>query len=233
MSYKNKTVFITGGGSGIGFETAKKLIDEGYFVCVYSTSIPNTKEIAKMAKNPQILFIKGDIKNRLQLISGIKKTLKKFGRIDVLINNAAIAENKEFIKTSKKNWKKIIDVNIGGTLNVTKEILKIMANQKSGMIINISSGAGIFGVENLSLYSLTKAALINFSQSLHNEVKKLGIDVFTITPGSTNTKMFKKCFPNQKPHHTTSQVADVILKSIKKEIIPDDKFIVDVFYHQG
>ncbi len=226
-----KTVFITGGTTGIGLETAKLALEEGANVVIYSIAVPGSPDITALKRSARILIIKGDIRNSKKVKSAVASVIKKFGSIDILINNAAIAQRKEFIKTNKKDWDLTIDINIKGTLTITQEILKRMLQKKSGMIINISSGAGMDGIGNLSLYSLSKAAVLNFSQSLHEEVSKKGIDVFTIAPGSTDTKMFHSVFPDHKPHHTPKAVAQIIIKSAKKEIHPDDKLIIDVFYH--
>jgi 3-oxoacyl-[acyl-carrier protein] reductase len=231
ISLKNKTVFITGATSGIGLEAAKILLDEGANVSIYSVIIPDKPDVKELKRHPHALLFKGDIRSQKDVGKAVKETTKKFGGIDVLINNAAIAQRKDFVDTTPKDWDDLIDVNIKGTLNITHEILKIMLSKKSGMIINISSGAAFDGIGHLSLYSLTKAAVMNFSQSLSEEIKPKGIDVLTIAPGSTNTGMFKKVFPGHKPHHTPKQVAEVIIKAAKKEIFPDDKLVIDVFYH--
>lgn len=231
ISLKNKTLFITGATSGIGLETAKLFLDECADVVIYSESIPNTPEIQEIKKHPRVLVIKGDIRSKTGVANAVKKSIKKFGQINFLINNAAVAQRKDFIDTSPKDWDLLIDINIKGTLNVTQVVLKEMLKQKSGTIINISSGAAFDGIGHLSLYSLTKAAVMNFSQSLSEEITSKGLEVFTIAPGSTNTSMFKKVFPGHKPHHSPKQVAEVIVKAAKKEIHPDDKLVVDVFYH--
>lgn len=226
-----KTVFITGATTGIGLETAKLFLKEGAKVAIFSIIVPKNPEIKGLKDNPNVLIFKGDIRNQKKVRSAIAKTIKKFGSLDILINNAAIAQRKDFIETTQKDWDQVIDINIKGTLNVTHQVLPKMLEKKSGMIINISSGAGLDGIGHLSLYSLTKAAVMNFSQSLHEEVRNSGIDVLTIAPGSTDTNMFKEAFPGHQPHHTPIQVAQIIVKASKKEIIPDDKLIVDVFYH--
>ena len=242
MTHKNKTrtsrkasvgttVFITGGATGIGKATTDILLANGWHVAVYTNTIPTNAETKAWLKNPLLAVYKGNICNATSVKSALQKAIKKFGPISVLINNAAIAESKEFIHTSKKDWDTIIDVNIKGTLTVTKETLSFMKKQESGLIVNIASGAGLFGIKDLSIYSLTKAALINFSQSLAQEIKKDGIRVITITPGSTHTSMFHTCFPGQKPFHTPQQVAAVIVRAIEGNIRPNKQLVVDTFKH--
>jgi NAD(P)-dependent dehydrogenase (short-subunit alcohol dehydrogenase family) len=235
MSTKNKTIFITGGATGIGLETARQLASEQCNVCVFSKSAPKdpgAKEFFSQ-DSQHILFVRGDITKAAEAKSAVQKCIKKFGGIDVLINNAALGgKTKLFEKTTPKEWEQLLKVNIQGTLLVTQLVLPFMKKQKSGCIINISSGAGLYGIEGLSIYSLTKAAVLNFTQSLAQEVSGFGIRVITITPGSTDTRMFKTLFPGKKPHHTAAQVAQVIVRAIKKEVEPDSRHVIDVFYHQ-
>ncbi|OGM92546.1 hypothetical protein A2755_00420 [Candidatus Wolfebacteria bacterium RIFCSPHIGHO2_01_FULL_48_22] len=232
MKNKNKTVFITGGASGIGLETVKQLHEDTFNVCVLSKSNPKDPTIRDLFRRDGMLFVRGDISKPIDVKKAVSQCMQKFKSIDVLVNNAAIAQAKPFEKATPKDWEKVMNINIKGTLYVTKEVLRVMRKQKSGCIVNISSGAGTYGVENLSIYSLTKAAVINFSQSLAQELSSSGIRVFAITPGSTDTRMFKSLFPGKKPHHTAAQVAQVIVRAIKKEVEPDSRHIIDVFYHQ-
>ena len=231
MDIKNKVVFITGGATGIGLATTQRLITEGARVAVYTRAIPQTPDSAALKENPNVLFFEGDIREENMVRAAAQKTKETFGSLDVLINNAAIAQRKPFVETTPADRDAIIDVNIKGTLAVTHAILSIMREQKSGTIVNIASGAGLYGIENLSLYSLTKAALINFSQSLADEMKADNIAVFTIAPGGTDTEMFRACFPDEQALQTPQQIADVICKSIVGDITPDDRLVVDVFRH--
>jgi 3-oxoacyl-[acyl-carrier protein] reductase len=231
-SVKNKTVFITGATSGIGLATAQLLLSKGFNVVIYSLDIPKKNpEIKTLKLNGRVLIAKGDIRSQKSVRRAMNSAVKKFGSLDVLINNAAVAQSKEFYKTTPKDWDFIFDIDIYGTLNVTHEALTIMKKQRSGMIVNIASGAGEYGIENLSLYSMAKAMIINFAQSLADEVKRDRISVLAIAPGSTATGMFKKLFPGQKAYHTPQQVAEVIAKAIEGTIAPDNRLIVDVFHH--
>ena len=231
MEIKNKVVFITGGATGIGLATTQQLVAEGARVAVYTRAIPQTPDSAALKENPNILFFEGDIREENTVRATAQKTKETFGSLDVLINNAAIAQRKPFIETIPEDWDAIIDTNIKGTLAVTRAILPLMREQKSGTIINIASGAGLYGIENLSLYSLTKAALINFSQSLSDEVRADNIAVFSIAPGGTDTDMFRACFPGEEPLQTPQQIANIICKSIAGDIAPDDRLLIDVFRH--
>lgn len=231
MNIQNKTVFITGGTTGIGLAIAIALLHKGMNVAVYSKSSPSPQAKRKLSAYANALVMRGDIKNQKSVKRAIKKTVKMFGSFDVLVNNAAIAKRELFIKSGPKDWDTTIDTNIKGTLLLTKEALAYMVPRRSGMIINISSGAGLYGIGGLSLYSLSKAALVNFTQSLDQEMKEFGIRILTIAPGSTDTRMFSNLFPHDKAKHTPEDVANVVLKTITGEIHPDDNLVVDVFEH--
>ncbi len=232
IEIKNKTIFITGGASGIGLSTALEFLSKNANVVVYSIDIPDSPEIKKIKSSDKAMLIKGDIRKASEVKKAMNLAVKKFGSLDILINNAAVAQNKEFSKTTHKDWSFVFDINVKGTLTVTQEAIKIMkARHSPGMIINIASGAGEYGIKNLSLYSMTKAMIINFSQSLADELKNNQIKVITIAPGSTSTLMFKKLFPKDKAYYSPRQIAEVIYKTAAEEIKPDNRLIVDVFHH--
>lgn len=228
MTANNKTVFLTGGASGIGLAIASTLLDQGYAVTIYSRGISAVPDAIR--SHPHLLAIEGDITDRVAVEKALSDTIQRFGGIDILINNAAIAQRKLFVDTTPDDWDSIINVNIKGTLTVTHAALSFL-KQSRGTIINIASGAGLFGVEDLSIYSFTKAAIINFTQSLAQELSDNNVRVFCITPGSTDTPMFHEAFPDRTPHHSPQDIADVVIQSLTGEIVPDKRLVIDVFNH--
>lgn len=241
MDIKGKTAFITGGASGIGLETAKKFIDEGANVVVYSHGTAGSEAMTLPAE--RTLIIEGDVCDREQVHAAVAQAKERFGGIDVLINNAGVAQRKRFEEMATEEWQKMINVNICGMFTVTQEVLKVMdtgvaetdhdgCTVQRKCIINISSGAGLFGIPELAVYSATKASVIAFTQALSAELVQSGIDVITITPGSVGTDMFKELFKGKEAHHTPADVAEVIYKTVTGEMKPDNRLIVDTFYHQ-
>ena len=241
MEIKYKTVFITGAASGIGLETAKKFIDEGANVTIYSRGTSAIPE--GLFPDDRVLVHEGDVCDRDEVGRAVDATMKKFGSLDVLVNNAGIALRKRFEEMTEDEWNKMLNVNMCGLFVVTQEVLKAMDTSvaetdhdgctiKRKCIINISSGAGLFGIPELSIYSATKAAVIAFTQALSGELVQSGIDVITITPGSVDTGMFKQLFEGKIPHHSPTDVADVIYKTVIGEIKADNRMVVDTFYHQ-
>ena len=151
----------------------------------------------------------------------VSKTLEKFGRIDVLVNNAGITRDRTFVKMSKEEWDEVINVNLNGVFNVTKAVIGIMIEQGSGTIINISSIVGEIGNFGQTNYSASKAALIGFTKSLAKEVARKGIRVNAIAPGFVDTEMTRKIPENVKNKileqipmgrfATPEEVADAVL----------------------
>lgn len=234
MDVKNKTIFITGGADGIGLATAKKLLSEGANVVIYSLDVDKVKN--ENLDSDKVLILKGNVRFRNQVKKAMKKAIKKFGSVDVLINNAGVAKRENFLETDNKDWDFIFDVNVKGVFICTQEFIKnqqLTTNdqQQEKVVVNIASGVGIYGSAGLAVYSASKAAVINISQSLNDELKDENVKLVAVCPGSTDTKMFQELFSSRRAHHTPEQVAEVIYKTIIGEIKPDDRLIVDVFQH--
>ncbi|MEK7149962.1 MAG: SDR family oxidoreductase [Patescibacteria group bacterium] len=234
MDVKDKTIFITGGADGIGLATAKKLLFEGANVVIYSLDVDKVKN--ENLDSDKVLILKGNVRFRNQVKKAMKKAIKKFGSVDVLINNAGVAKRENFLETDNNDWDFIFDVNVKGVFICTQEFIKnqqLTTNdqQQNKLIINIASGVGIYGSAGLAVYSASKAAVINISQSLNDELKDENVKLVAVCPGSTDTKMYQELFPSKSAHHTPEQVAEVIYKTIIGEIKPDDRLIIDVFQH--
>ena len=234
MDVKDKTIFITGGADGIGLATAKKLLSEGANVVIYSLDVDKVKN--ENLDSDKVLILKGNVRFRNQVKKAMKKAIKKFGSVDVLINNAGVAKRENFLETDNNDWDFIFDVNVKGVFICTQEFIKnqqLTTNdqQQNKLIINIASGVGIYGSAGLAVYSASKAAVINISQSLNDELKDENVKLVAVCPGSTDTKMYQELFPSKSAHHTPEQVAEVIYKTIIGEIKPDDRLIIDVFQH--
>jgi len=188
----SKVVLITGASRGIGAASAKVFAQNGYSVAVNFNK--NEEEAMKVCKDifqtGGIAFpFKADIRDRAQIDSMIEEIISKLGVIDVLINNAGIAQQKLFTDISNEDWQNMLDTNVTGMFNCTQAVLPNMISKKSGKIINVSSIWGITGASCEVHYSTAKAAIIGFTKALAKEVGLSGIQVNCVAPGVILTDM--------------------------------------------
>jgi 3-oxoacyl-[acyl-carrier protein] reductase len=185
---KNKTAIITGGGRGIGKEITILLGKQGanVVVCSRTESEINSvvKEIKQLNSQVSVLGVKCDVSISSQ-VNSLVKSAEKFGSktIDILVNNAGVAFNKKLIDTSEEEWDQTINTNLKGAFLFTKAVLPYMIARKSGVILNVNSGAGKAGFSNLSSYCASKFGLLGLAESLALEVDTYNIRVMTIFLG--------------------------------------------------
>ena len=218
----NRVALVTGANGGIGSTTALKLGMSGFKV-ILNYHIDNDKavEMAGTLGAENTLLIEADVTNVEAVNEMVTKALEKFGRIDVLVNNAGITRDRTFAKMSRDEWDEVINVNLNGAFNLTKAVIGIMIEQGSGTIINISSIVGEIGNFGQTNYSASKAALLGFTKSIAREVASKGITVNAIAPGFVDTEMTRKIPENIKSKlleqipmgrfATPEEIADVVL----------------------
>ena len=185
----NKTVVITGGAKGIGRAIALEFKKSGYnTVITYNTSGNLIYEL----KNIGIECYKMDVTNPEEIVNVVKDVVRKYGKIDTLVNNSGISNYSLFTDITDNEFLSMLDVNLLGASRVIREVLKeTMLHEKNGSIINISSIWGITGASLESHYSSSKSALIGLSKSLAKELGLSNITVNVIAPGVINTDMIK------------------------------------------
>ena len=197
---KKKTAIITGSSRGIGKETAIILAKNkavNVVVCSRTeTEIDSVVEgIKKLTGNSSVLGIKCDVSIPSQVNSLIELTIDKFGSesMDILVNNAGVAFNKKLIDTSEEEWNQTINTNLKGAFLFAKAVVPYMISNRSGVIINVNSGAGKVGFSNLSAYCASKFGLLGLAESLALEVGTYGnIRVMTVFLGQVATKMWQE-----------------------------------------
>lgn len=190
----NKVVLVTGASRGIGRSIAYTLAKEGYIVIAnFNKSIEMAKSLKEIAdkENLNIDIFKADVSKRNEVKEMINYILKKYHKIDVLINNAGIDQEKLFQDITDDDWNNIINVNLYSVFCTTQEVVPSMIQNKSGCIINISSIYAITGGSCAVAYSAAKAGIDGITKSLAKELGSSNIRVNSIAPGCMNTDMNK------------------------------------------
>ena len=198
MQLKGKVAIVTGGSRGIGFQTAKIFSENGADVVICSKNFEQLEIAANQLKNT--IPIAADIRNEKDVQNVIEKTIKKFGKLDILINNAGIFPRiKQLHEISEKEWNDVLDVNLSGQFRFTKFAIPYL-QKTSGCIVNVSSDAGLKAYEgfNADAYSATKAALIVLTKCWALEYSKYRIRVNCVCPGVVDTDMTKPFLKTEK-----------------------------------
>lgn len=193
-----QTVFITGTLSGIGRETAKYFWEKGWNVVA---TMRNPKTEKDFQNFPRMLLLRVDVTKPQSIQKAAEATVKKFGAIDVVVNNAGIGIEGPFESFHIGEVREIFETNFFGVLNTIYTVLPVMKKQKSGVIINISSMGGRLTFPYYTTYHASKWAIEGFSESLQYELVPLGITVKLIEPGIIQTDFFRKMDIKSKKNH--------------------------------
>jgi NAD(P)-dependent dehydrogenase (short-subunit alcohol dehydrogenase family) len=182
-----KVWFITGAGRGMGVEIAKAALAAGNKVVATGR---NTAKVAEaLGGSDGLLVVKLDITRPAEAEAAVKAAVEKFGRLDVLVNNAANFYAGFFEELTPEQMERQLSTSLVGPMNVTRAVLPVMRKQRSGLIITISSTAGLIGFEFGTAYAASKFGLEGWMQSLQAEVEPFGIDTLTVNPGFFRTEL--------------------------------------------
>ena len=187
-----KIAIVTGASRGIGREIAKTLAKEGIQVVAnYNNSEQKALELKKELENENINIdiFKADISKREKAKTLVEYTVKKYGRVDILINNAGISEYKVFTDETDEDWNRVINTNLYSAFVMCQEVIPNMVHNKNGNIINISSIWGMVGSSLEVLYSVSKAGMDGLTKALAKELGPSNIRVNSVAPGAINTDM--------------------------------------------
>ena len=189
---EKKVAFITGGSRGIGKEVALKFADNGYNIVInYVSDKTDTQKLEEefTKKGVESLIIKADVTNTEQIDKLVNEVIEKFGKIDVLVNNAGVTKDNLLMRMSEEEFDKVIEVNLKGTFIVTKAVIKYMMKKRSGSIVNLSSVVGVVGNAGQTNYSASKAGIIGFTKSVAKELASRNIRANAVAPGFIETDM--------------------------------------------
>jgi meso-butanediol dehydrogenase / (S,S)-butanediol dehydrogenase / diacetyl reductase len=184
----DKVVIVTGAGSGIGAATAKRFLSEGAAVVLNGRRKDKLEATAQGSPSDKILIDSGDISSREYVFQLVEHTVKKFGRIDVLVNNAAISVLGSFAATAEEEWHKVMRTNVDGVFYAIRAALPHLLRSK-GSIVNVSSVSGLGGDWYQSFYNASKGAVSNLTRSLALELAPHGVRVNAVNPSLTLTEM--------------------------------------------
>lgn len=229
MEIKDKVIIITGASQGIGLETAKYLAQQGANVVLAARSIELIKKLE--SEIPNSFAVKTDMSKFEDIQNLVKKTIEKYGKIDILINNAGRGMHGTVENLNLKHYSEIIDLNVHGVIHAMQAVIPQMRKQGKGMIINVSSALTKMYIPGLAAYSSTKYALNALSFIARQELEKDGIIVSVICPKMTETNFMKNSLgtrPNwdsgrkmpeiDKPEYVAKKIAELI-NSEQAEIV--------------
>ena len=184
-----RTVVITGGSKGLGAGIVQSFLDSGDRVATCSRSATPLIKEWEADFGDRFLFLEADISDREQSATFVKAVTDKWGAVDVLVNNAGVARDGILALFSDEDTDTVIDLNLKGTIHVTRAVVRSMLTKRSGRIVNISSITGLTGYRGLTVYGATKAALDGFTRALAREVGSRNITVNSIASGYLKTEM--------------------------------------------
>ncbi|MEN2983630.1 MAG: glucose 1-dehydrogenase [Dictyoglomaceae bacterium] len=211
MNFQGKVVLITGAGSGIGRKTAIMFAERGAKVAVNDVSEERGRETVEIIKNNsgEAIFIIGDISISSEAERVVKETVDAFGRLDILVNNAGIVLAGKVENTSEEDFDKTMAINVKGPFLLSKYAVQQMKKQGGGVIVNVSSEAGLKGIPDRFAYSVSKGALISLTKSIAIDYAKENIRANCVCPGTTFTQGLAerlKKLPN--PDEVLKQMAE-------------------------
>lgn len=185
----DKITIVTGAGQGIGRGIAEKLAAEGATVVVTDINETTAKETAE-ALGGDAIGVRTDVTSRDSVNAMVENVHSRFGRIDVLVNNAGWDKAGPFVASDPDDWDRILQINLYGVLNTCRAVLPILAAQGSGSVVNIASDAGRVGSSGEAVYSAAKGGVIAFTKSIAREMARNQVNANAVCPGPTDTALF-------------------------------------------
>jgi 3-oxoacyl-[acyl-carrier protein] reductase len=186
-----RVALVTGAAQGIGKAVALLLARNGADIVVSDIKLEKAEEAANEIKSigRKALAVKGDVANWNDVERMVEVILEKFAKIDILVNNAGITRDKLILRMTEEDWDAVLDVNLKGTFHCTKAVVRHMAKQRSGKIVNIASVVGEMGNAGQANYSASKAGVIGLTKTIAREFAQRGININAIAPGYIETPM--------------------------------------------
>ena len=199
---KDKVAIITGAGRGIGRAYALRFTDEGAKVAIPDIIFENAQKVSKeiKAKGGQTLALHTDVSDEVSTQEMVKKTVERFGKIDILVNNAALVGSvvsKPFYEITVDEWDKAMAVNLRGVFLCCKAVIPLMKEQGKGKIVNITSNVIFAGSPNITQYTTSKGGVLAFTRATARELGEYQINVNAVAPGLTETEAARSMEPEE------------------------------------
>jgi len=193
MKLRGKVALITGGTEGMGYATAKLFLEEGARVVITGRSAEKGKRaLARLKRLGSVLFVRGDVSRPSDAERMVRTTVKAYGGIDILFNNAGVYIEKQAEETTEADWDRVLDINLKGTFLVSKYAIPYMKKRGHGVIINNSSDAGLIANRDCPAYCASKGGVTILTKALALDHAKDGIRVNCVNPGVIETPMLQR-----------------------------------------
>lgn len=191
---QNKVAFITGAGRGIGREIALLMAGQGADIVAADIGADDLAETRRLVaeKGVRVGTVIADITRADMVRAGVEAGVAELGRLDILVNNAAIFQEAPFLDMTEQQWQLNLNVNLTGVFNVTKAVAPILVRQKSGCVVSISSIDAFQGCRNYSQYAMAKAGVVGLTRTLAQEFGPFGVRVNAVAPGIVETDMTRE-----------------------------------------
>lgn len=209
----SEVVIITGGTKGLGRASVKKWLGEGWRVATCARDAADLALLEEELNNPNLMTHALDVSDANAVHGFVERVLGNWEQIDVLINNASILGPRETIENYPEEiWRKVMEINLNGAFYFAKAVLRPMLEAKNGVIINITSGAGVKGKKRWGAYAASKFAIEGFTQVLRDELLDSHIRVHAFDPGAMQTEMRRAAYPSEDPaqHPTPETIARIL-----------------------
>jgi NAD(P)-dependent dehydrogenase (short-subunit alcohol dehydrogenase family) len=191
----DRVVLITGSTRGIGFATAAEFLKNGdqiVILCRHERHVKGAiRDLSGVGARERIVGLIGDVRKEIDVSRIVSETVKRLGRIDVLINNAGVGLFKPLGRTTDQDWEDVLETNLKGVFLFLREVVPIMRKAGKGMIVNISSGLGVEGEAGFSAYCASKFGVIGLTQVVAAETSNDGIKTYAVLPGAVDTGLLK------------------------------------------
>jgi NAD(P)-dependent dehydrogenase (short-subunit alcohol dehydrogenase family) len=236
--FQDRVAIITGAGRGLGAQYAKDLASEGAIVAIWDINAANLEKTKGEieAAGGRVVTSTTDITDFAQVEKAVAEIVQQFGKVDILINNAAYHKSQPVVDTSIEDWKKQVDTNLNGSFFCTKAVLPHMLKREYGKILNIASAAAKVFFPGFAAYGASKAGVVSFSNVLSEEVKLKNINVNSIFLGMTNTEYTRERLNSDAaitiPLNEMMQppeVSRVVLFLVSDEAAPIKGAAIDVY----